>query len=214
MIWDRRRFQSAHFLMLAPPANEVEAVLREMESAYRSVRGYGLDLPSRIIAESYASSSEFRRQTGVGSIYLAATIGERIHLQPPRLLLRSPGLGRALRHELVHVALVRASRSGLPRWVAEGVAMRVAGESYPAGSGIADLAALERCLGEGGGHRAVRGCYGLSRLLVDALVGQIGERKLLVMLDQVGSGNSFAAHFRQITGMTVEEWGRTKLRRK
>ena len=211
---DRRRFQSAHFLLLAPPVAVVPALMRELESAYRGVRGRGLDLPSRIAVESYTSSAEFRRRSGLGGAYLASTIGERIHLQPPHILLRSPALSRTLAHELVHVSLARATRHGLPRWIAEGLAMRVAGESYPDTASIGDLAALDRCLGGSASHRALRGCYGLSRRLVDALVAEVGERKLIALVERVSSGNSFAALFLQMAGRTTEEWGRIHLRRK
>jgi hypothetical protein len=192
----------------------VPALLRELESAYRGVRNAGLELPSRVAVESFASSGDFRSASGLAGAYLASTIGERIYLQPPHLLLRSPALARTLRHELVHVSLYRASRYGLPRWIGEGLAMRVAGESYPDTAAIGDLAALDRCLGGAGSHRAVRGCYGISRRLVDTLAAELGERKMMEMIRKVASGSSFALEFRQSAGTTTEEWARAHLRRK
>jgi hypothetical protein len=68
-----------------------------------------------------------RRVDGV--LALADTARDRVLLNGPQLRQAGAGnLSRTLQHELVHLHFARAGVTQLPRWLEEGLAMRLAGE--------------------------------------------------------------------------------------
>jgi hypothetical protein len=205
------RYQSAHFVLLAPAGGDVGTLLDEMERAYRDLRGFGLKMPPTITARSYGSTGEFVRASGAGAFNLGIAVAERIHLQPLQLLLRRGDLGRVLRHELTHVALVAAARRGLPRWMNEGVAMVAASEKQPEKIRFTGLDRLESVLSRSRSHDTLRSAYGTAERLVSRLMASGGKEKLLGLLRSVGSGGDFEEGFRGIVGMEAAEWGRREL---
>jgi hypothetical protein len=58
----------------------------------------------------------------------AATHNNRIELQPLSLLKQRGILETTLRHELVHVVIDAVGGNRTPRWLAEGIALHLAGE--------------------------------------------------------------------------------------
>ena len=58
----------------------------------------------------------------------AATRHNRIELQPLALLKQRGILETTLRHELVHVVIEAVGGNQTPRWLAEGIALHLAGE--------------------------------------------------------------------------------------
>lgn len=58
----------------------------------------------------------------------AATLRNRIELQPYELLARRRILETTLRHELVHSVIEAIGHGRAPRWLAEGLALHIAGE--------------------------------------------------------------------------------------
>lgn len=67
-------------------------------------------------------------RTGQPPWAAAATRRSRIELQPLGLLKRRRVLETTIRHELVHVVIDSMGGGSTPRWLAEGIALHVAGE--------------------------------------------------------------------------------------
>ena len=67
-------------------------------------------------------------RTGLPWWAAAATKGTHIELQPVQVLQRRAVLATTLRHELAHAVIDSVSRGRAPRWLAEGMALFLAGE--------------------------------------------------------------------------------------
>ncbi|HEV2826195.1 MAG TPA: hypothetical protein VGW76_01240, partial [Pyrinomonadaceae bacterium] len=74
------------------------------------------------------TTGDFVGRTGLPYWAAAATRGNQIELQPLATLRRRRILETTLRHELVHTLVDIISRERAPRWLAEGLAIHVAGE--------------------------------------------------------------------------------------
>jgi hypothetical protein len=74
------------------------------------------------------TTGDFVGRTGVPAWAAAATRNNRIELQPVSLLKQRGILETTLRHELVHVVIDTVGGKQTPRWLAEGLALYIAGE--------------------------------------------------------------------------------------
>jgi len=74
------------------------------------------------------TTGDFVGRTGQPPWAAAATRASRIELQPLETLRRRRILETTLRHELVHALVDRIGHGRTPRWLAEGLAIYVAGE--------------------------------------------------------------------------------------
>jgi len=75
------------------------------------------------------STGDFTSRTGQPWWAAAATEGNRIELQPARILKQRGVLFTTLRHELAHIMIDSISSKRAPRWLEEGFALYLAGES-------------------------------------------------------------------------------------
>jgi stage II sporulation protein D len=83
----------------------------------------------RIEVRLNESTGDFTSRTGQPWWAAAATLGNRIELQPARLLKQRGVLFTTLRHELAHIMIDSVSNKRAPRWLEEGFALYLAGES-------------------------------------------------------------------------------------
>jgi hypothetical protein len=74
------------------------------------------------------TTGDFVGRTGQPPWVAAATFRNRIELQPLELLARRRILETTIRHELVHSVIEAIGHGRTPRWLAEGLALHLAGE--------------------------------------------------------------------------------------
>jgi stage II sporulation protein D len=133
----RLSISSEHFRLSFPARVErrdVEHILATLESTranlLQRVAAASVlvtDFPSLEIFINN-TTGDFVGRTGQPWWAAAATKGQRIELQPVDVLKRRGVLETTLRHELVHPLIDQISHGRAPRWLAEGLALYLAGE--------------------------------------------------------------------------------------
>lgn len=117
------------------PRRDVEAALRTLEEARadlsQRLASAALKLPDRAVKVElliHDTTGDFVGVTGQPPWAAAVTTGRRIESQPLGVLRRRGVLTSALRHEYAHAVIEMLGRGRTPRWLAEGLAVHVAGE--------------------------------------------------------------------------------------
>jgi len=134
---DRRRFRTEGVEWEVPRRIDPRQVERVRTLLERAI----LDLRNRLVSASldwppgrpielhlHATTAEFIDQTGLPGWMSGAATRHRIDLQPISLLEQRGELVTTLRHELTHLLIERLAPDPPPRWLAEGMALYVAGE--------------------------------------------------------------------------------------
>lgn len=133
----RLSLTSEHFQLSYPastPEREAESVLRMLEAARSDVlrrvsaASLSFDGLQRLNVIVHLTTGDFVSATGQPFWAAGATKGRRIELQPIDLLRRRGVLPTTLRHEYAHAVIETLGRGRAPRWLAEGLAIHVAGE--------------------------------------------------------------------------------------
>jgi SpoIID/LytB domain protein len=134
----RSSLSSEHFRATYPAKADrqsIENMLRTFESA-RADLLRRLEAASLRLAEQgpfevvvHATTADFIAATGQGGWAAGATRGRRIELQPLDLLRRRGVLNATLGHEMTHAVIEVLGGGRAPRWMAEGLAIHVAGEA-------------------------------------------------------------------------------------
>jgi hypothetical protein len=129
---------SEHFRVTYPAKTDrrsIEIMLRTFENAradlLRRLEAASLRLaePGPFEVVVHPTTADFIAATGQGGWAAGATRGRRIDLQPLDLLRRRGVMNTTLRHEMTHAVIELLSRGRAPRWMAEGLAIHVAGEA-------------------------------------------------------------------------------------
>jgi len=112
---------------------EIEVLLRFLQSNRAALTGRvaGVGVTSQFPALEIfinETTGDFVGRTGMPPWAAAATKGNRIELQPLETLRRRRILETTLRHELVHTLIDAVGHGRTPRWLAEGLALYLAGE--------------------------------------------------------------------------------------
>lgn len=128
---------SSENFRLAYPADvdrrTVDQILNTLESTRndylrRASSASALNIP-RLEIRLNESTGDFTSRTGQPWWAAAATLGNRIELQPVRILTQRGVLFTTLRHELAHIMIDSVSNKRAPRWLEEGFALYLAGEA-------------------------------------------------------------------------------------
>ena len=187
---------SEHFRLSFPrslPGAAAERVLHILESSRSelinrlSSAGLNRQFPP-VELHINETTGDFTARTGQPWWAAAATRGSQIELQPLELLRRRGILDTTLRHELAHVAIHLLAGDRAPRWLAEGLALLVAGEG-PLVTRFADgkqlsTEKLELQLGRANSREELRTAYAGAYKMVSRLVRNEGEAAVWLRLAQ------------------------------
>jgi stage II sporulation protein D len=177
---------SEHFRVRFPRDVETEWIAQSL----RTLEGARADLIARAEraglrwAESqlfevvfHATTASFQAATGQSGWAAGATRGRRIELQPIGLLRKRGLLTTTLRHELGHAAIEVLGGGRTPRWLAEGLAIDLAGEgrSLPRVRSHLSIEELERRLAQPTSVAAMRELYAQAWRAVRRLIESEGD---------------------------------------
>ncbi|MEK6407863.1 MAG: SpoIID/LytB domain-containing protein [Acidobacteriota bacterium] len=183
----RQTLSSEHFHVSYParvPRSEIEAALRTLEAArldmFARAGPASLSLPAAAVeVVVHETTQAFTAATGQSWWAAGVTHGRRIELQPLNVLRRRRILTSTLRHEYAHSVMEANGGSGVPRWLAEGLAISFAGEGpmllrFRSKTRL-PLDELERKLARPASASEMRSLYAAAYRAVQALIQKEGE---------------------------------------
>ncbi|CAN5169612.1 hypothetical protein BH18ACI2_BH18ACI2_10880 [soil metagenome] len=164
---------------------EIAAALHTLEAARADIRrrlaAASLALPSLADVELFVhpTTGDFMAATEQPAWVAAAVRGRRIETQPLTTLRQRRILETTLRHEYAHIIIETISRGRSPRWLAEGLAVHIAGESAMlarfAPSHNLSLEEIERGLARPASAAEMRALYAAAYAEVSRLIQREGE---------------------------------------
>ena len=186
-LTDRQSLSGEHFHVSYPariPRSDVEAALRTLEAArldmFARVGPASLSLPDTAVdVVVHETTQDFTTATGQPWWAAGVTHGRRIELQPLSVLRRRRILTSTLRHEYAHSVIEANGGSGVPRWLAEGLAISFADEGRMLlrfrSKARLPLDELERRLADPGSAIEMRSLYAAAYYEVRELIRKKGE---------------------------------------
>lgn len=205
------RVRSAHHIIIAPSGYDLGRLADHLEEAHRRLKSLGLPVPSSVTVRCHPSATSFQRATGRGRQFLAAAVRGELHLQPISSIGSRSDFPSVLLHEMTHVALERAARRGLPRWLNEGLAMTIAQEPRGDRGTFTSLVALDNTLASANATQS-RPAYAAAQFLVGSLAERYSQARLIALCATVGRSGGFEKLFQALTGEAVETWGQRMLK--
>jgi len=179
--------RSSHFRVVHPQtvdAGDANYVLDLLEhdrsELLQRVSNAGLDvrLPMIEIVLN-TTTGDFVAHTGMSSWAAAATKKNKIELQPLALLKQRRILETTLRHELAHALIDTLGNGQTPRWLAEGMAIYVAGEGRRFSlTNSTSAANIEHALATANSVDDMKAAYAAAYHLVQELIRREGENKV------------------------------------
>ena len=179
--------KSSYFSVAASDSGEAQELLRLLESNRASLAnrlasaGVEFRFPEVEVFVNQ-TTGDFVGRTGMPPWAAAATRNRRIELQPFPLLKRRGILETTLRHELVHVVDDTLGHGQTPRWLAEGIALYIAGEGKSLERYATDPATspneVERKLAVAKSSAELKSAYAAAYKTVRDLIRVEGENKL------------------------------------
>jgi stage II sporulation protein D len=127
----------------------------------------------------YPSVEIFRNATGEPGWVAASTTGNKIRMQPAKLL--GAQVEHVLRHEMVHLLLEANAAPQTPLWFREGMAMLLSGDA-PSSAPPMTPQKMEAALSQRSDYKAVQAAYASSLGTVARLEQQYGRDQLLSWL--------------------------------
>jgi SpoIID/LytB domain protein len=177
---------SEHFRVTYPAdidRRDADQVLNTLESARsdylrRASSATSVNIPTLEIRLN-ESTGDFTSRTGQPWWAAAATKGNRIELQPLRILKQRGVLFTTLKHELAHVVIDATSHDHAPRWLSEGFAIYLAGEGetikHYVKRGLLSDGELERRMQRPSSQEDMRGLYAQAYISVAEMIRNQGE---------------------------------------
>ncbi len=181
---------SSHFRLTYPntvETREAEALLSFLESSRRELLrrapSSGVRFPDLEVLIN-ETTGDFVGRTGMPPWAAAATRNNRIETQPFMLLKRRGILKTTLRHELAHVLIDTLGGSQTPRWLAEGMAIHIAGEGKLIERYLTAMPfdSLEQSLTAPKSEEEMRAAYATAYTLVQQLILLQGERNVWMII--------------------------------
>jgi hypothetical protein len=185
IVADVQGQRSSHFRLVHPiDAGDAKYVLDLLEhnrsELLQRVSNAGLDvrLPTLEILFN-ATTGDFVARTGMPAWAAAATRKNKIELQPIALLKQRRILETTLRHELGHALIDALGNGQTPRWLAEGMAIYLAGEARRFNlTNSMSAANIEQALATGKSAADMKAAYAAAYQLVQELIRREGENKV------------------------------------
>jgi stage II sporulation protein D len=187
---ERQSRVTSHFRLVHPQTidtRDAEYVVGLLESTrsdlLRRVSAAGLQPRFPDLEISFnETTGDFVGRTGMPPWAAAATKRNTIELQPLKLLKQRRILETTLRHELVHVLIDAIGAGQTPRWLAEGMAVYVAGEgrlidNQPHTNSMSPPT-IEQALASAKSATDMRNAYAAAYNLVKQLIRSEGEHKV------------------------------------
>jgi hypothetical protein len=175
--------RSSHFRVVVDSRDAkyvLDLLERNRSELLQHTSNAGIDVRLPILEIIFnATTGDFVARTGMPSWASAATRKNKIELQPLAILKQRRILETTLRHELAHVLIDALGNGQTPRWLAEGMAIYLAGEGRLfEQTKPTSVANIEQALAAAKSAAEMKTAYAAAYHLVQELIHREGENKV------------------------------------